>query len=377
MVMKCESSPILKKDSLYQELKRAISRGEYSTGYRFPPETEFAAQIGVSRNTLRTVFDRLESEQLLVRVKSKGTFVSHTNHEHAGRHILVLTLLDDDPVYTFHYIMPGINAIATEYGFTAELCDYNMFYSLTVTDLHNIIRAENLYGVIFIGSAFVGQEPVIDFLQKKNIPVVLVGGTFQDYQTTGWAAVVMDAQAAWRKGLEFLKEQGHKRVISCALRYPDLNIRQFPPGQYQKLLSEIGCDPTSDLIVYAQAKDDPEISIQIKRIFSSSNPPTAIMCYSDFWALAIYRTLKEMNLRIPEDVAIMGFGGVPDCKYLQPSLSTVDLEYEMQGRKAMEIIMNTKEWFSVPGQITQSPPLIASPYHLELRNSTTIQRLHR
>ena len=95
------------------------------------------------------------------------------------------------------------------------------------------------------------------------------------------------------------------------------------------------------------------------RLFREQKPPTAVVCYSDFWAPHIYRSLEKLNLRIPEDVSVMGFCGAPMGRYLSPTLSTIDLQYEKTGEMALRMLLEHMH-----------QPLEIVDFKLDPRNST-------
>ena len=65
------------------------------------------------------------------------------------------------------------------------------------------------------------------------------------------------------------------------------------------------------------------------------NPPTAIFCASDRMALGVYEALKEMGLRIPTDVSVVGFDDDPLSRYLEPPLTTIRVPHDEMGRRAI------------------------------------------
>ncbi|MDR0528031.1 MAG: GntR family transcriptional regulator [Zoogloeaceae bacterium] len=72
---------------LYQQIKtlilQALGQGEWAPGVMIPSEAELAARFGVSQGTVRKAVDELASENLLVRLQGKGTFVASHNDPHA------------------------------------------------------------------------------------------------------------------------------------------------------------------------------------------------------------------------------------------------------------------------------------------------------
>ena len=73
--------PKFKKDLVYEKLQSAIRSGVYAPGTKLPKELDFARELGVSFITLRAALGRLEEDGLIVRIPSKGTFVSESPAE--------------------------------------------------------------------------------------------------------------------------------------------------------------------------------------------------------------------------------------------------------------------------------------------------------
>ena len=71
-----------------------------------------------------------------------------------------------------------------------------------------------------------------------------------------------------------------------------------------------------------------------------ADPPTAIFCGTDRTAMGVYDALKEMGLRIPEDVAVIGFDNQElIAAYLRPALSTMALPHYEMGRWAIQQLL--------------------------------------
>lgn len=80
-----------------------------------------------------------------------------------------------------------------------------------------------------------------------------------------------------------------------------------------------------------------------------------------------------MNLRIPEDIAVMGFGGYPGNALLNPPLSTIDLQYFETGRIALKALKESEQWYGKKASAVA--PLISIPFTLEERSSTALKRI--
>ena len=66
--------------------------------------------------------------------------------------------------------------------------------------------------------------------------------------------------------------------------------------------------------------------------------PDAVFCFSDIMALGVYRALAEMGLRIPQDVSVIGFDGMPFTSVVTPPMSTVRQEMRQMGEEAARMV---------------------------------------
>lgn len=365
-----------KKDILYERMKNDISLGNYTPGYRFPPEIDLARQLGISRNTLRSALKKLETENLLVRIKSKGTFVAPYHEGSFTRHrLLVLSQVNSNLYNPCHYIMPGMIREAIHQGYELENCDIDIFINYTEEQIRNFIRENRITGIIVISSGFRGDENIIKALTAQEIPIILTHGYFRDYQITNWPTIYCDIQAGWEAAVRYLVRLGHRKIITTNFIYSNRMVRQWPRSKYLELLESLEVDADESLIVDIEHFDHEALKAKLTRVFrSSSEMPTAVLCYSDFQAPTVYRVLEDFNLRIPQDVAVMGFCGAPDGKFMSPPLSTIDLNYQNIGRKTIEVMAASSQWFDPRQSEYKAPPLIKCPFRLEERASTRVKR---
>ena len=179
-----------KRDQLYETLKAAISGGQYASGSRLPKEVEFAAELGVSRKTLRHALERLENDHLIERIRSKGTFVRF-------RRYLVLADNNQDLCMPYNYIIPGIIRTAERMGTAVSICAFSAFENLTEQQVIDSITRQNA-GCIVITNKIDENTRIYQQLKHLPLPVVLAHGHLEDHSFTGWPTVAYDEQAAWR-----------------------------------------------------------------------------------------------------------------------------------------------------------------------------------
>ena len=94
-------------------------------------------------------------------------------------------------------------------------------------------------------------------------------------------------------------------------------------------------------------------------------PPDAVFCYSDLVALGAVHTLAERGLRVPEDVAVIGYDDVEDGRYSNPTLSTISQDRRMIAESAVERLI-ARIGFDRPPRGVE----IRAPHRLIARQST-------
>ena len=78
-----------------------------------------------------------------------------------------------------------------------------------------------------------------------------------------------------------------------------------------------------------------------RRLMELPAPPTAIFCGNDLMALGCYEALKELGLRIPDDVAVIGYDDREIAQHLHPPLTTILLPHFEMGALAAELLMES------------------------------------
>jgi len=92
--------------------------------------------------------------------------------------------------------------------------------------------------------------------------------------------------------------------------------------------------------------------------------PDAVFCFSDPLALGAMRVLHEVGLRIPEDVAVMGFDDIEDGRFSWPTLSSISPDKQFIARRALELLTARLEGGHV------DPATYFAPWSVSVREST-------
>ena len=348
-----------KTEDVYLTLKERIAAGQYPEGV-LPIEPELAEQLQVSRKTLRSALARLTLENFVVRIKGKGTFINRGT-DPQGR-ILVLVREEEDITNPDRYILPGIQQEAAAMNLQVETCT-GLSLTAGPSELAvRRIRQKNYCGILCMDSNFRGDEPLIGILKRTGLPVVLTHALPADAEKTPFAVMGTDYHQVMRDGLAYLAGLGHRRIAYLAYRE-----HRIEKKKYFRLVEELGLDRDHELYVRSTSHNRrEEIMKAIDKMFTRfrRNPPGAVFCFSDYFAICLYEYLQRRNIRIPDDVAVLSIGGMIGCDFLDPPLSAIDFGCMEIGRTAVRTLMEMR----MKNELTR--PFITTPHHLTEREST-------
>lgn len=170
-----------------------------------------------------------------------------------------------------------------------------------------------------------------------KVPTVLLNCFCEDRSLP---SITPDEIDGGKTATTILLQKGHRRIgfinVDFERHYPASSGRLTG---YQQALEEHGV-PFDDELVRAGNTMADQGYIFARELMQINNPPTAIFCGTDRTAMGVYDALKELGLRIPEDVAVIGFDNQElIAAYLRPALSTMALPHEEMGSWAVEQLL--------------------------------------
>ncbi|MGN5382264.1 LacI family DNA-binding transcriptional regulator [Streptomyces lasalocidi] len=127
----------------------------------------------------------------------------------------------------------------------------------------------------------------------------------------------------WRGGqaaTRHLLELGHRRI--AMISGPDHPFCRARLSGYFSALAEAGLPTASDLVVKTQLTREHGYTAVVG-LLSRSDRPTAVFTANDMQALGVYQAARELGLRIPHDLSVVGYDDVPAAAWVDPPLTTV------------------------------------------------------
>lgn len=162
-------------------------------------------------------------------------------------------------------------------------------------------------------------------------------------------SVVPDEFCGGYNATRHLLEKGHRRIAFINLgqpRPPRVAPVAAAEGRlrgYRHALEEFGIPFDDALLCYTDQSPASNYA-WTQRMLGVPNPPTAFFCGNDRAAMGCYSALAALGLRIPNDIAVVGFdNSVLIAEALQPALTTVQLPHYEMGRWAVEYLLSEAE----------------------------------
>lgn len=226
----------------------------------------------------------------------------------------------------------GMEAVAESEGYQLLICQSNEDYLKEIKQINSLI-ASRVSGIILSVSAHTTQYDHLKKIQSKNIPFVLFN---RDCEQITCSKVLIDNHKAAFEAVRHLLEMGKQRI--AFLGGPlHLQISQRREQGYRDALTDAG-HLLDEALIHRVEFSKEAIIHTISQLLNSSEPPDALLTYSDQIAQRALVMARQLGFRIPQDLALIGFNDEPVDELLEPSLSSVrQPAYEM-GAEAARLI---------------------------------------
>ena len=325
-------------------LREQIKEGKYAPGARLGTVRQLAADFKVSTVTIGKALDILEKEKIINRLPGKGIFVAPAAQK---KQFLAIYTNHNHPASQIPFILTGIEGGLRESEIKLRHCCIEMLFHRTAHEYKTLFK--DLDGIFCLGGNWQGNEELLIAMNNLAIPVIHPISTLEQIHPLKNGAVLpLDEGASLNEGLKFLKSRQHTRIALVG-NLIDGHSRGYDREELLPLLSSMELDFSEELLSFFPF--DPEKALQeARRLLTLPEPPTALMCYSDYFAFGMIEALKKLNVRIPEDISVMGISGFPGGEFIDPPLTTISYEYFETGRRAAELMLTADRWFT-PGQL--------------------------
>ncbi|MEC3978522.1 LacI family DNA-binding transcriptional regulator [Amycolatopsis sp. H20-H5] len=220
-------------------------------------------------------------------------------------------------------------------------------------------------GPHMIDGAIVGPEALEaeDFAELAGgVPLVMLGEHAIDVPIDH---IAIDNVLAAKTAVRHLIETGRRRIAAIG-QNPHRGTAALRLAGYRAALTEAGLPMRDELVATAMTYHRSDGAQAMETLLALPEPPDAVFCFNDLLAIGALRTATERGLRVPEDVALVGFDNTDEGAYSVPSLTTIAPDKGAIARTAVELIRRR-----TGGDDDPFPPQdVQTPFMLKVREST-------
>lgn len=211
----------------------------------------------------------------------------------------------------------------------------------------NALTSHSVDGLIVATRSNARGDEHLRGIADASVPVVVIG---RDFQHESVDFIAADNLHGGFEATQHLIDLGHERIgfIGAALT-AKTKLKRLQG--YLNALEQHNLEVDERLITGrgAAEADIPGYSTEemgyegMKRLLSLKNRPTAVFARNDFTAIGAMTAVQEAALKIPDDVAIVGFDDIPLAVHTTPPLTTIRQPMRLQGQLAAELLLKRIE----------------------------------
>ncbi len=242
-------------------------------------------------------------------------------------------------------IFDGIQNSAKKSGYDILILQTKDIYT-NFEDYENVLKSQSFAGVIFVSTLNQSQLKNITEQLSGRTPVVLCSEFVEDSNVSYVGINDIDAM---EKATSYLLSVGRRKIYFINSQL-NRNYAQKREMGFRKTLAQAGIEVNENHIARLSSVSHSLAYASTLHILSQEERPDAILCVSDVYAISALRACQKLNLRVPEDVAIVGFDNIDMTTMLTPTITTVDQPSYQLGYQASELLIEKINYPQTPNK---------------------------
>ena len=198
-------------------------------------------------------------------------------------------------------------------------------------------RYRGVDGVVIACIDF-GNPEVLE-LVDSGIPVVTI-----DHVCEHTISVISDNIQGVKDLILQVYKLGHRKI--AFIHGDDSAVTRDRLTGFCRTIKELGLEVPDDYLLVCPYRDTDTAAKMTEKLLDLKQPPTCILYPDDFTAIGGINVIKQRNLKIPDDISVVGYDGISYAKALEPSLMTLEQDANRLGREAalqlIQLIENPK-----------------------------------
>ena len=305
---------------------------------------DIAREAGVSITTVSRVINHREQVNTETREKVEKVLKEYNYKPNAIARNLVTKSLKTVAVLTIdirepHYARTAyiIERELSRRGYEVVICNTGGELSETERYLQSLME-KHIDGIILVGSVFnkIGQNQKIQGM-LKTFPVVLANGSLNLKKSY---SVLVDDQYGLSLAVDHLVEKGHKNIYYF-MDQDTASAHEKKEG-FLKSMTKYGMEDPSSHVITIDASIAGGIN-GVKQLLEKDTSATAIVCGNDNTAVGAVKELTRRGIKVPEEIAVIGYNNSEYARICQPELTTIDNKPELVAMLCVQLMISLIE----------------------------------
>ena len=308
---------------------------------------DVARAAGVSQSTVSRVLtptstslpiNEATRRRVLAKVKELGYHPNQYARSLRGKksHMLAIMVADiTNPFY--HPLVRAVQDVAVQHRYDVMIANTDHTREKEELFFESVLRRP-VDGAIVV-PYYLGADDFDNLMTRTGVTIAAVGKHVQHPRID--LSFSDDARASHDLVAWLIKERGHRRIaMVCAdLSFP---VTVGRVDAFREALGEAGVTAPPEYIVAGDWTFETG-QRALRELMALPEPPTAIFAASDTIAIGALEEAESMQLRVPDDIAIVGFDDIPEAQWVRPRLTTVAQDPSEMGRLLAEALFKRIE----------------------------------
>lgn len=275
---------------------------------------------------------------------------------------IVGVVVPDIVTHFFASILNGIENMAVKNGYFVIITTSHESYEHEKRNVENLVNMR-VEGIIACLSQETTDYTHFAELKDINMPLIMFDRVCL---TDQFSSVVADGEHSAQMATQHLLDNGCKRVAFIGgANHLDI-VKRRKHGYLEALRNNK--IPIEKELVVCRKIDYEEGKIAAQTLLALPNPPDAILAMNDTLAFAAIEVIKSHGLRVPNDIALIGYTDEQHANYIEPKLSAVSHQTYEMGETACLLLID-----QIRGDKAIRQVMI--PTHLQIRESSIKNKL--
>lgn len=334
--------------------------------------TDLAKTLGLSPSTIsRALSDHNDvSEATKARVRQLAEELHYQPNQLAaalrrGRSNTLGVLVPHITGHFFPQVVHGIATEAAKLGFNVMICQSNEDAAQEQKNIDLLMNSQ-VEGILVSLANTTQNFAHFEAVRQQNVPLVFFDRVMEDFRGSNVSSVVLDDYQGAYQVVAHLIEQGCTRIAHFTGPL-HLNIHKNRHQGYRDALQAHGIRIDDELICFCEMSQKGG-TLAMRQLLKLPQRPDAVFSSNDLAAVGALQVAKAARLRVPQDVAIVGFSNEVFTQLTEPMLSSVDQRCETMGRTAVQLLQKMLK--SGPKSAGPPRPIVLKPKLLVRESSS-------